>query len=164
MLLDIQEFINALIMSPWTDIGLLGIIVCLLLVIYLKTRRKDIQLFKGKNGQVKLSLPALIALVQKVCNDFGPSSIPKVAIKGSSRGLKVRVKIKLFAEQNASAVCSAIQDAIENVIKESLGMEKKVNVEVTITGFAYKPNTTKKRLNSSLSNQNFAQVAEAIED
>ncbi len=111
----------------------------LLLINYFLYRQFDLNTSKEKtiafdnpSGRVSVALSALEDLIQRSLARFPEVKEGKVDIRASKRGLRVRIRMVLYAQANIPELTTMVQAAVQEKIQDIIGLDETVHVSIDI--------------------------------
>ena len=128
-------YLELLTSEPYFWLGVLSVLLLLGFWIMVRHQPKAIVAFEDQNGQVSVSRNAICGLVQKICDSYEEVGKSHTRIHARGRTLRIRVKVKMQFGSNLKTVSVNLEKNIERVLREDIGMRKKIKVDLVIDGF-----------------------------
>lgn len=121
-----------------------SIIVCSLLVfllvcLYLRRKRRTLEIFANAGGKVHVSHAALAELVENIVKDYGAASRPRATFAKKGGKMQVWVRLKIGAGQRLQQYASALQTRVAEGLREAFGITELGGVHIIITGYTGTP-------------------------
>ncbi len=129
-------------------IGLAVLIVALFLIRKVRKHFRLIKTFQTEVGEVYVTQKALIKAIANICTTLGLMIPPKVKVGYGSRKLHLRLYIKLDPEQSFGKLSISLQENIQQMLVQYLGLEQNLRIDVILTSI---------KLRNHLKNQQGAQ-------
>ncbi|PWU05976.1 MAG: hypothetical protein C5B43_02490 [Verrucomicrobia bacterium] len=142
-----NSFINELSCWPCFWPFVIAFIALLILWKVIRKKRQTIYLFKNETGKITVLQSALIDLIKKACEDLAPDSKPTVYIYPKNDKLNLKIKIKIYPEQQIEQLTTAIQQKVKSMLHDSLAIQNIGSINILITSF-YKENPTDTQISS----------------
>ena len=95
-------------------------------------RGQNIIAFDNPAGRVSVSVAAIEDLIRRMLVKSPDVKDVKTFIQASRKGLNVRVKLILHADQNIPAITSRIQDQVNRKIQDLIGLHDPIHVSVFV--------------------------------
>lgn len=130
-----NTFFHELISYPYFWPIVIAIVVLIIVWIQIRKNQKIIELFKNEAGEVSVLQNALNDLIKKISEEVVPESKPNVSICIKKDKLDIKIKVKIYANQNIEEITSLLQQEVNSVLKNTLGVENIHNINILITGF-----------------------------
>lgn len=134
-----NSFINGLSCWPCFWPFVIAVVVLLILWKIIRKRRQTVYLFKNETGKITVLQSALIDLVKTTCEDLAPDSKPIVYVCPKNDKLNLKIKIKIYPDQQIEQLTSAIQQKVKSILHDSLGIQNIGSINILISSF-YKEN------------------------
>ena len=94
--------------------------------------RDKVIAFDNPSGRVSVSLMAIEDLIKRILGRIPEVKDSKISIRAAHRKLHVRVKLSLMSDVNIPGLTSRVQDSIVNKVQDTIGLEKKVDIQIFI--------------------------------
>ena len=95
-------------------------------------KRNRIIAFDNPNGRVTVSLSALEELIKRMLSETDEIREAKPSVTASRRGLNIRIRLSLSAENSVPSISSKVQSAVTKKVQDVIGLDEKVNVTIYI--------------------------------
>lgn len=118
---------------------IIAIIVLLFIWRAIRKRRRVIKLSSHEEGEIFVMRTALINLIENTCSDISPESKPRVCLREKNGKLNLKIKIRIFSDQNIENTASIIQKQINHTLQDTLGLENIGIINILIAGFRKSP-------------------------
>lgn len=135
----LKELFQEIIHWPYLCPTLIALLIILLIWRKINKRNKIISLSTHQEGKVCVVRTALIDLIENTCNDIIPNSKPRVCLCEKGGKLNLKIKIRVFSNQNIEQTTSIIQKQISHILQSTLGLENIGTINILIAGFRKTP-------------------------
>ncbi len=135
---DWPTFFEHLLLHPrfWYIFGgVFGLLFLLLGYRVLRYGRRPIPVFRTAAGNVGVSPGALQDIAEAVASELGVVGRPRMLCKARGGVLSMVLRVRFAAGVRLPEVTARLQDAMAQVLRSSLGVEKLWNIDVIVTGF-----------------------------
>jgi len=125
--------------DPWI-IGTIAVIILVVVVIYLLSKRQPsrIRAFTNGSGYVEISRAALVDIIRAKSEQVDIEKKPGVAIRSRRGKLHVDVKIRLLPSRRLTEVSEILQQHLKDALQEGLGIRKLGSINVMVVGVRVK--------------------------
>ncbi len=148
-----SSFVAGLIDSMRADmnlsvaVGLTGGVVILTgLFVFLKVRkttgRDKLITFQNPDGEVTVSVSAIENYVKRVARDIPGIADARVTAKVGKKGISITSYVAISAGTNIPEVTENIQLIVRSKVRDMLGVEERVNVQMHVTSILKEDSST----------------------
>lgn len=130
-----NQFFHEVISYPYFWPILIVIVALIITWNQIRKNQQIINLFKNETGKISVIQNALIDLIKKICAEVIPDSKPNVSLSIKKNKLNIKIKIKIHENQHIEKLTTILQKALQQMLKDTLGIENIDTINILITGF-----------------------------
>ena len=118
----------------WYAVGVSALVLAFMLVaILVRRRNRPVRLHSTTHGTVQISRSALIDGIQAVCIKQGLQRRPSVKLFIKRGKLHLALDVRLHDQPSLETLTVRIQDAIEALLRDQLGLTELGSININIT-------------------------------
>lgn len=136
--MDIFETYKQFLLNVVTSDYFIGAVSLLFILIFLKIwfKKHWLSITSSKLGKVRMSKHALYEVVYGICKDIDGIIHPHIKLTIKRKKINIDINIKLGICKNLSSITVEIQNKLNEVLVNDLGLSNVGKINVIVSGFS----------------------------